>query len=117
MERLKWLFKRDPTQRRHRYTLFCTDGFPLNPTPRSGEKRSNNTRKRSGDIPYVGKHQTIQFRRFEEKDLDKALGPVAARESVVAYVCGTRTMTDWAVEVLRRSEGMDEKRVLCERWW
>ena len=46
-----------------------------------------------------------------------ALGPEAERENTVAYVCGPPSMTDWAVSVLSRSEGMEDKRVLCEKWW
>lgn len=66
---------------------------------------------------YVGEHQNIEYRRFEGKDLQAALGPVAEREKVVAYVCGPPSMTDWAVGVLKGSIGMDESRVLCEKWW
>lgn len=117
MERIRKLFERDLRQRGHHYTLFCTDPFTQNPTLYTGEKRLNVIRERSGDIRYVGEHQTIEFRRFEEKDLETALGPIAERESTVAYVCGPLPMTDWAVEVLRTSKGMDEKRVLCEKWW
>ena len=68
-------------------------------------------------MQYIGEHQTIEFRRFEEKDLEIALGPVAERGSIVAYVCGPPKMTDWAVDVLKRSEGMKQERVLCEKWW
>lgn len=117
MERIHDLFKRDLPQRRHHYTLFCTDPFTLHPTPFTGEKHLSVIQERSGDIRYVGEYQTIEFRRFEEKDLGAALGPTAERESTVAYVCGPPPMTDWAVEVLRRSKGMDEERVLCEKWW
>lgn len=117
MDRIHDLFKRDLPQRRHHYTLFCTNPFTLDPTPHSGEKRSDFNLERSRDIHYVGEHQTIEFRRFEEKDLETALGPVAEEKGIVAYVCGPPPMTDWAVEVLKRSKGMDEKRVLCEKWW
>jgi len=27
------------------------------------------------------------------------------------------TMTDEFVELLKKAPGMDEKRVLCEKWW
>lgn len=117
MDRIHELFERDNPHRRHHYTVFCTDSVTLHPTPDNGEKRLNVIRERSGDMKYVGEHQTIEFRRFEEKDLQAALGPIAGRESTVAYVCGPPPMTDWAVDVLRRSEGMDHKRVLCEKWW
>ena len=68
-------------------------------------------------MQYVGEHQSIEFRRFVEKDLETALGPVAERKNTVAYVCGPPTMTDWAVDVLKQSAGMDQERVLCEKWW
>lgn len=71
----------------------------------------------SGGEHHARDHQNIEFRRFQEKDLETALGPVAERESVVAYVCGPPPMTDWAVDVLGKAEGMDERRVLCEKWW
>ena len=66
---------------------------------------------------FIGEHQNIEYRRFVNQDLEAALGPGAERKGVVAYVCGPPAMTDWAVGVLRRSEGMEEKRVLCEKWW
>ncbi|KAK4694762.1 hypothetical protein P7C71_g2871, partial [Lecanoromycetidae sp. Uapishka_2] len=59
----------------------------------------------------------VEFRRFKERDLELALGPVDERKGTVAYVCGPPAMTDWAVGVLRGAEGMAEKRVLCEKWW
>ncbi|CAF9919642.1 MAG: hypothetical protein ALECFALPRED_001246 [Alectoria fallacina] len=117
MDRIHELFKKDLPQRRHHYTLFCTNPFTLDPTSHSGEKRLDFNLERNRDIHYVGEHQTIEFRRFEEKDLEVALGPVAERKGIVAYVCGPPPMTDWAIEVLKRSKGMDEKRVLCEKWW
>ena len=56
-------------------------------------------------------------RRITHHDLLSALGPVEARQGVVAYVCGPPNMTDEFVDVLRKAEGMDERRVLCEKWW
>ena len=120
MDRIHELFERDLPPRRHHYTVFCTDPSTLHPTPHAGEQRLNVIQERNGDAKYIGEHQTIEFRRFEEKDLEAALGPVAAvaeREGIVAYVCGPPPMTDWAVDVLKRSQGMDPKRVLCEKWW
>jgi ferredoxin-NADP reductase len=46
-----------------------------------------------------------------------ALGPRAGRENTVAYVCGPKLMTDESVETLSGADGMDPKRVLCEKWW
>ena len=73
--------------------------------------------ERREDELYVGEHQSIEYRRFDRTDLVVALGPQEKREDVVAYVCGPPSMTDWAVDVLKGSIGMDEKRVLCEKWW
>ncbi len=81
------------------------------------EERSAVIREQNEDILFVGEHQNVEYRRFEQKDLETALGPETERESIVAYVCGPPPMTDWAVDVLRMSQGMDEKRVLCEKWW
>lgn len=117
MDRIHKLFNRDHTERRHHYSVFCTDTSNPNRTAHTGRNRLSVTRKWSEDIRDVGEHQTIRSRRFEEKDLETALGPVAERENVVAYVCGPPPMTDWAVDVLNRSDGMDQKRVLCEKWW
>ena len=82
-----------------------------------GRKRSRVSLDQRKDKLYVGEHQTIEYRRFDAEDLRAALGPIEEREKVVAYVCGPPPMTDWAVNVLRESIGMDEKRVLCEKWW
>ena len=117
MERIQKLFTKDLTQKRHHYTIFCTDisvrpsGFQV------GLKRASINLEQSRDKLYVGEHQNIEYRRFDRKDLQAALGPIEEREKVVAYVCGPPSMTDWAVDVLKGSVGMDEKRVLCEKWW
>lgn len=116
-ERIHKLFEHNLPQRHHHYTLFCTDPFTLHDRTTTGEERLNVIRERHADMLYVGKSQSVEFRRFERQDLETALGPVAERGKVVAYVCGPRAMTDWAVDVLRGSKGMEEKRVLCEKWW
>lgn len=116
---MKWihkLFEMDP-QRRHHYTVFCTDPSTLDSKTLPGVKQYKITRERSEDLKYVGEYQSIEFRPFDAKDFEIALGPVAEREKVVAYVCGPPPMTEWAVAVLQRFEGMDQKRVLCEKWW
>lgn len=110
LKRIHELFERDLAQKRYHYTVFYTDPFPT-------ERKPSNFIRRGKDPSYVGEHHRIEFRRFEEKDLETALGPVAERESTVAYVCGPPAMTDWAVDVLKRSKGMDQERVLCEKWW
>ncbi|GIZ39094.1 hypothetical protein CKM354_000248500 [Cercospora kikuchii] len=65
-------------------------------------------------------------RRFKEEDLVQAVdgyreesvfGLQHEREGTVCYVCGPPRMTDEVVEFLKGSEGMDERRVLCEKWW
>jgi hypothetical protein len=62
-------------------------------------------------------------RRIGEGDLVSALdgwkGEKGARgrEGTVCYVCGPQRMTDEVVEFLRRQEGMEKGRVLCEKWW
>lgn len=63
--------------------------------------------------------------RMREGDLVGALdgwkktggGVGGGREGTVCYVCGPRKMTDEVVEFLGRQEGMEEGRVLCEKWW
>jgi ferredoxin-NADP reductase len=56
-------------------------------------------------------------RRMSTEDLFEALGPEDARGNTVVYVCGLPTMTDDFVALLKQAPGMDEKRVLCEKWW
>ena len=55
--------------------------------------------------------------RIQHEDLMKALGPEEEREHTVVYICGVPGMTDEFVEVLKKAPGMEEKRVLCEKWW
>ena len=55
--------------------------------------------------------------RVRHEDLLAALGPEAERANTVVYVCGVPGMTDEFVEVLKKAPGMQEKRVLCEKWW
>ncbi len=75
---------------------------------------------------YVtGEHQLLpervraqwQQRRINHDDLIEAIGSREDRVGVVCYVCGPPAMTDDFVSVLRHAEGMDEHRVLCEKWW
>lgn len=56
-------------------------------------------------------------RRLIEADLVRALGPAHDRQNTVSYVCGPAKMTEEIVDVIRRQEGMDDDRVLLERWW
>lgn len=62
-------------------------------------------------------HVDHEYQRITRADLLEALGPVAGRQETVAYVCGPPKMTDEFVEILSRAEGMDSRRVLCEKWW
>lgn len=55
--------------------------------------------------------------RITEKDIDEALGDVSDRERTLVYVCGPKVMTDTFVKYIGSREGMDTKRVLCEKWW
>jgi hypothetical protein len=57
--------------------------------------------------------------RIAHEDLFKALGgeEEVDRERSVVYVCGVPQMTDEFVELLSKQKGMDERRVLCEKWW
>ncbi|KAL8948496.1 MAG: hypothetical protein Q9222_005328 [Ikaeria aurantiellina] len=55
--------------------------------------------------------------RISHQHLLDAIGPVEQRKGVVVYVCGVPTMTDEFVDLLRAAEGMEERRVLCEKWW
>jgi len=57
------------------------------------------------------------FGRMMEKDLLKAIGRIEQRTSTVCYVCGPPTMTDEIVQFLQSQEGMEDTRVLCEKWW
>ncbi|KAL8653468.1 MAG: hypothetical protein Q9210_002074 [Variospora velana] len=55
--------------------------------------------------------------RISHRDLLNALGPVEERAGAVVYICGVPSMTDDFVSLLRGVDGMEEKRVLCEKWW
>lgn len=56
-------------------------------------------------------------RRLSVQDVIDALGgPQRMRESV-CYVCGPKGMTDAFVDVLQRHPGMDENRLMFEKWW
>lgn len=59
----------------------------------------------------------IYKRRIGHEDLLDALGPEEERQNALVYVCGLPNMTDDFVEFLKRTPGMEEARVLCEKWW
>lgn len=60
-------------------------------------------------------------RRLSKDDLMKAIDGYGAqgsdRSATVCYVCGPAKMTDETVAFLQKQSGMDEERVLCEKWW
>lgn len=117
MARIRDLFERQVSQGRHSYILWSTGPSTIYPNSGTGEIPLKIIKERDADLRYVGAHQTIEFRRFDEGDLIRTLGPVKERNGVVAYVCGPPPMTDYVVESLRKADGMDETRVLCEKWW
>jgi ferredoxin-NADP reductase len=65
----------------------------------------------------MSSNMAIHSRRISQDDLLETLGPEDDRGNAVVYVCGLPTMTDEFVELLKHAPGMDEKRVLCEKWW
>jgi len=68
-------------------------------------------------LPKKGRIRWRQ-RRIDHDDLKEAIGRNPEdRISVVCYVCGPPAMTDDFVNFLRRADGMEERRVLCEKWW
>jgi len=55
--------------------------------------------------------------RITGSSLESALGEEGKRQGTLCYVCGPPRMTDSFVDFLRSRKGMDETRVLCEKWW
>jgi len=70
-----------------------------------------------GEEKDVPENMHVLHRRITHDDLFEALGPEDKRQNTLVYVCGLPAMTDEHVELLRKAPGMDEKRVLCEKWW
>jgi ferredoxin-NADP reductase len=69
------------------------------------------------DAPVESKRVEHKSRRIEYGDLLDCLGPEEERKKMVVYVCGPPTMTDEFVDVLGKALGMEDRRVLCEKWW
>ena len=113
LDRLRSIFQPGFGPNRN-FKLFLTHGATP-PSHNNGKSISAPTPVQV-DTDYINKGNT-QFRHFGEKDLIDAIGPVVERKGVIAYVCGPPPLTDWAVEVLRRAEGMEKEGVLCEKWW
>ncbi len=55
--------------------------------------------------------------RITHQDLADALGRETEGGNGVIYVCGPPIMTDDFVQESKNAPGMDERRVLCEKWW
>ncbi|MCJ1309163.1 hypothetical protein MMC25_002818 [Agyrium rufum] len=69
-------------------------------------------------LPALPEGFDVLQKRIFKDDLTSALGPSdTERRNTVAYVCGPPAMTDEFVQILAGAEGMDSKRVLCEKWW
>ncbi len=96
------------------FKLFVTNAAL--PKDLSGEERLQAIRLLEWNADCMGS-SNVELRRFEQRDLEVALGPVKERNGIVAYVCGPPAMTDWAVGVLREAKEMQAERVLCEKWW
>ncbi|EXJ74442.1 uncharacterized protein A1O5_02738 [Cladophialophora psammophila CBS 110553] len=86
-----------------KYTLFVTSG-------ESGTERTKEDEVEDGNM-------ATRYRRITHDDLFEALGPEGGRDHTVVYVCGLPAMTDEFVALLAKAPGMEERRVLCEKWW
>lgn len=102
---LRRLFESDLKHHSRTFKLFLTQA------PRVQEPPSL-----SWPVSSEGDQQTLR-RRISHEDLLNAIGPSTERSGTVIYVCGPPGMTDEFVGLLRAAEGMEEKRVLCEKWW
>jgi ferredoxin-NADP reductase len=67
--------------------------------------------------PVKSKSVEHKSRRIEHGDLLDCLGPEEERKKAVVYVCGPPMMADEFVDVLGKVPGMENGRVLCEKWW
>jgi NAD(P)H-flavin reductase len=70
-----------------------------------------------GVIECNGNEVGFKGRRIAKEDLLEALGVVKERKDTVVYICGVPGMTDELVELAKQAEGIDERHVLCEKWW
>ena len=76
----------------------------------SGKRESGVIWCNENEVPFNG-------RRIGKRDLEQALGEVEERKGTVVYICGVPGMTDEFVKIAKEAEGMDERHVLCEKWW
>ena len=72
--------------------------------------------EKSHEVIKIEKIQHIS-RRITHEDLLDCLGLEGDRQNTVVYICGLPKMTDEFVDFAQEQPGMDEKRVLCEKWW
>jgi NAD(P)H-flavin reductase len=67
----------------------------------------------AADLP-----EHVKLGRIAKDDLEAAIGKDRnVRQATVAYVCGPPAMTDQFVDFLSTRDGMDKRKVLCEKWW
>lgn len=66
------------------------------------------------EAPYRG---IAQSRRLKSNDLEPLLENVETNKSTICYVCGPPAMTDELVDFLQNQPGLEQARVLCEKWW
>jgi hypothetical protein len=67
----------------------------------------------AADLP-----EHVKLGRIEKDDLEAAIGKDRSiRQATLAYVCGPPAMTDQFVDFLSSRDGMDKRKVLCEKWW
>ncbi|KAJ8065671.1 hypothetical protein OCU04_006343 [Sclerotinia nivalis] len=65
---------------------------------------------------------TPQTRRITASDIQLSLptkdqNQKQNQKQTIIYICGPPLMTDKFISYIRDTEGMDEERVVCERWW
>ncbi|OAP63915.1 hypothetical protein AYL99_03142 [Fonsecaea erecta] len=86
-----------------KYNLFVTGG-------QSGTGGTKQDEVEQGNM-------LTRYRRIQHGDLFDALGSESGRGHTAVYVCGLPTMTDEFVALLQKAPGMEDRRVLCEKWW
>jgi len=71
----------------------------------------------SKDLGKENENSNPRFRRITHEDLRTAVVEGGHPESTVCYICGVPSMTDDFVDFLQKTKGLDQQRVLCEKWW
>jgi NAD(P)H-flavin reductase len=73
----------------------------------------------TGDLGSVNVQKGVMAEgkkaRITEADVKKAIESDDL-SGVTGYVCGPPIMTDWLIQLMVES-GLEEKNVLCEKWW